>query len=90
VEEWKLLVKKARLWPVQAEVAQSEETRKRNREKWLLFVAYAKRFGYRAGISKAGKPFVNNHAEPIWSDDDHQVVWNIGEGGDFDQPNTDN
>jgi hypothetical protein len=86
-EEWKLLVKKARLWPIQAEVAQSEETRKRNRQKWELFVKYARRYGYRAGIGEAGKPFVNNHAEPIWSDDDHQVVWNIGEGGDFDQPN---
>jgi hypothetical protein len=90
VEEWKKLVKKARLWPIQADEAQSEETRKRNREKWELFVRYAKRFGYRAGIGETGKPFVNNHPEPIWSDDDHQVVWNIGEGGDFDQPNTDN
>ena len=90
VEEWKKLVKKARLWPIQADEAQSEETRKRNREKWELFVTYAKRFGYRAGIGETGKPFVNNHPEPIWSDDDHQVVWNIGEGGDFDQPNTDN
>ena len=90
VEEWKKLVKKARLWPIQADEAQSEETRKRNREKWELFVRYAARFGYRAGIGEAGKPFVNNHAEPVWSDDDHQVVWNIGEGGDFDQPSNDN
>jgi len=88
VEEWKKLVKKARLWPIQADQAQSEETRKRNRKKWELFVAYAKRFGYRAGIGETGKPFVNNHPEPIWSDDDHKVVWEIGEGGDFDQPNT--
>jgi hypothetical protein len=68
----------------------SEETRKRNREKWELFVRYAARFGYRAGIGEAGKPFVNNHAEPIWSDDDHKAVWNLGEGGDFDDPYTEN